>query len=120
MLSLQTTIGRECNLFDIGPEHAEQIVVNAPILSQRKLRQLIGPGPCMFADRYAFIDLNAPETESLPQALDRICAEAEQAAVKVSEPWRYGVALRYPNLPVTPCRCRRQRLLEPRIATSGY
>lgn len=78
VMSLQTNIGRECNLFDIGPEHAEQVVVNSPILSQRKLRQLLGPG--MFAERYAFIDLNAPETESLPGALDRICAEAEQAA----------------------------------------
>ncbi|HET6629169.1 MAG TPA: glutamate synthase large subunit [Woeseiaceae bacterium] len=82
VMSLQTTIGRECNLFDIGPEHAEQVVMNSPILSQRKLRQLVGPGPCLFADRYAFIDLNAPETEGLPQALDRICAEAEQAARK--------------------------------------
>ncbi len=80
VMSLQTTIGRERNLFDIGPEHAEQIVINSPVLSQRKLRQLVGPGPCLLADRFAFIDLNAPETESLPQALDRICAEAEQAA----------------------------------------
>ncbi len=80
VMSLQTTIGRERSLFDIGPEHAEQVVMNSPILSQRKLRQLVGPGPCMFADRYAFIDLNAPETQSLPEALDRICAEAEQAA----------------------------------------
>lgn len=78
VMSLQTTIGRECNLFDIGPEHAEQVVMNSPILSQRKLRQLLGTD--MFADRYAFIDLNAPETESLQAALDRICAEAERAA----------------------------------------
>jgi glutamate synthase (NADPH/NADH) large chain len=78
VMSLQTTIGRECNLFEIGPEHAEQVVMNSPILSQRKLRQLLGPD--MFADRYAFIDLNSPETETLPQALDRICLEAERAA----------------------------------------
>ncbi|HEX2139586.1 MAG TPA: glutamate synthase large subunit, partial [Woeseiaceae bacterium] len=78
VMSLQTTIGRECNLFDIGPEHAKQVVMNSPILSQRKLRQLLGPG--MFAERYAFVDLNAPEAQSLPDAIDRICAEAEQAA----------------------------------------
>jgi glutamate synthase (NADPH/NADH) large chain len=80
VMSLQTTIGRECNLFDIGPEHAEQVVINSPILSQRKLRQLVGPGPCLFPDRCAFIDLNAPDTQPLPEALDRICAEAEAAA----------------------------------------
>lgn len=77
VMSLQTTIGRECNLFEIGPEHAEQVVMNSPILSQRKLRQLLSMD--MFAGSYAFIDLNAPENEPLPDALDRICAEAEQA-----------------------------------------
>ncbi len=78
VMSLQTNIGRERNLFDIGPEHAEQVVMNSPVLSQRKLRQLLGPD--MFADRHAFIDLNAAESDSLPRALDRICEEAERAA----------------------------------------
>ncbi|MEX2496515.1 MAG: glutamate synthase large subunit [Woeseia sp.] len=78
VMSLQTNIGREQNLFELGPEHAEQVVMNSPILSQRKLRQLLGPG--MFADSHVFIDLNAPETEDLPASLDRICAQSLQAA----------------------------------------
>ena len=41
VMSLQTNIGRESNLFDIGPEHAEQVIMNSPVLSQRKLRQLL-------------------------------------------------------------------------------
>ncbi len=77
VMSLQTNIGREGSLFDIGPASAEQVVMNSPVLSQRKLRQLLGPG--MFADSHAFIDLNAPDTEPLPEALDRICMQAEQA-----------------------------------------
>ncbi len=77
VMSLQTNIGAESGLFDIGPKHAEQVIINSPVLSQRKLRQLLGPE--MFKDRHAFIDLNAPESESLPVALDRICAEAEAA-----------------------------------------
>ena len=78
VMSLQTNIGKESGLFDLGPQHAEQVMINSPVLSQRKLRQLLGPD--MFADSHAFIDLNAPEGDSLSESLDRICAEAEQAA----------------------------------------
>ena len=77
VMSLQTNIGRESSLFDIGPEHAHHVIMNSPVLSQRKLRQLLGPG--MFADAHAFVDLNAPDTEPLAESLDRICAEVEQA-----------------------------------------
>ena len=77
VMSLQTNIGRESSLFDIGPEHANHVVMNSPVLSQRKLRQLLGPP--MFADSNAFIELNRPKELSLQQALDAICAEAEQA-----------------------------------------
>lgn len=78
VMSLQTNIGRESGLFDLGPQHADQVMINSPVLSQRKLRQLLGPD--MFEDSHAFIDLNAPEGDSLSESLDRICAEAEQAA----------------------------------------
>jgi len=77
VMSLQTNIGREGSLFDIGPHGASQVIMNSPVLSQRKLRQLLGPD--MFAESHAFIDLNAPDTDSLPDALERICGEAEQA-----------------------------------------
>ncbi len=77
VMSLQTNIGRESSLFDIGPEHAQHVIMNSPILSQRKLRQLLGPD--MFADSHAFIDLNVPEEMSLPDALDQICAEVDEA-----------------------------------------
>jgi len=76
VMSLQTNIGREYNLFDIGPMHAEQVIINSPVLSQAKLRQLLGPD--MFADSHTFIDLNVDDSLSLPEALDRICAEAEE------------------------------------------
>ena len=77
VMSLQTNIGRETSLFDIGPEHASHVIMNSPILSQRKLRQLIGSD--MFADSHAFIDLNLPKNMPLPDALDRICELADQA-----------------------------------------
>jgi glutamate synthase (NADPH/NADH) large chain len=66
VMSLQTNIGRESNLFDIGPDHAEQVIMNSPVLSQRKLRQLLSDD--MFADSL-----------SLPAALDQICEQADKA-----------------------------------------
>ena len=77
VMSLQTNIGRETSLFDIGPEHADHVIMNSPVLSQRKLRQLLGPD--MFEDSHVFIDLNKPRGMSIPQALDEICAQADQA-----------------------------------------
>ena len=76
-MSLQTTLGRESNLFDVGPEHAELVVMNSPVLSQRKWRQLIGPE--LFGDTYVFIDLNRPVGQSLEDALADITTEAEAA-----------------------------------------
>ncbi|MDH5312032.1 MAG: glutamate synthase large subunit, partial [Gammaproteobacteria bacterium] len=77
VMSLQTNIGQERSLFDIGPRHAEQVIINSPVLSQLKLRQLLSPD--MFGGAHAFIDLQAPESQTLPEALDRICDEAEEA-----------------------------------------
>ena len=77
VMSLQTNVGRESSLFDIGPEHGEQVLINSPVLSQAKLRQLLGPD--MFEDNHVFVDLNVDEALSLPEALDKICAEVEQA-----------------------------------------
>ncbi len=77
VMSLQTNVGRESSLFDIGPEHAEQVLINSPVLSQAKLRQLLGPE--MFGDNHAFIDLNVDESMELGAALDALCKEAEQA-----------------------------------------
>jgi glutamate synthase (NADPH/NADH) large chain len=79
VMSLQTNIGRETSLFDIGPEHADHVIMNSPVLSQRKLRQLLGPD--MFGDSHAFIDLNKPRGMPIPDALDEICAQADQAVV---------------------------------------
>ncbi|MDH3746817.1 MAG: glutamate synthase large subunit [Gammaproteobacteria bacterium] len=77
VMSLQTNIGRESSLFDIGPQHAEQVIINSPVLSQLKLRQLLGPG--MYENSQQFIDLNIDKDMSLPEALDQICQQAETA-----------------------------------------
>ena len=78
VMSLQTTLGRESNLFNVAPEHAELVVMNSPVLSQRKWRQIISPE--LFGDSYALIDLNRPQSLSLENAVAAICDEAESAA----------------------------------------
>ncbi|MEM1263650.1 MAG: glutamate synthase large subunit [Pseudomonadota bacterium] len=77
VMSLQTTLGAESNLFDVGPAHAELVVINSPVLSQKKWRQLVSPE--LFGDRHVLIDLNRDNTLSLSAAIDAICHEAEAA-----------------------------------------
>ena len=64
-------------LFDIGPQHSTHVIMNSPVLSQMKLRQLLSED--MYADHHEFIDLNVDESLSLPEALDKICRQAENA-----------------------------------------
>ncbi|HEX6997535.1 MAG TPA: glutamate synthase large subunit [Gammaproteobacteria bacterium] len=75
VMSLQTEIGPECNVHEPRPEYAAQIVMNSPVLSQRKIRQLVGPQGVS----HEFIDLNYPSDWSLKRALDDVCERAERA-----------------------------------------
>jgi glutamate synthase (NADPH/NADH) large chain len=77
VMSLQTQIGPECNIFVPAQQHAEQIVLSSPILSQRKLRQIVG-----LADAgvpHEFIDLQYDETLDLKSAIVAVCDQAEAA-----------------------------------------
>ncbi len=77
VMSLETGVGRKGNIFRPGPELAERVVLNSPVLSQRKLRQLIN-SPQLGVPS-AFIDLNFPESTPLAEALADLCAQAEAA-----------------------------------------
>ena len=77
VMSLQTQIGPECNIFVPAPQHAEQIVLSSPILSQRKLRQIVA-----LADSgvpHEFLDLQYPAELDLKTAIERVCDQAEAA-----------------------------------------
>ena len=78
VMSLQTQIGPECNIFLPSAEHAKQIVLNSPVLSQRKLRQIMA----LENDGvpHQFLSLQHPVDESLKVALERVCDQAEAAA----------------------------------------
>jgi glutamate synthase (NADPH/NADH) large chain len=77
VMSLQTQIGPECNIFVPAPEHARQIVLGSPILSQRKLRQILGLQE--FGVTHEFLDLQYEPAEGLKQAIVRLCMQAENA-----------------------------------------
>lgn len=75
VMSLETCFGREHNVFEQGPEHADRVIISSPVLSNSKmhqLRHLNRPGYGMVN-----IDLNYEESEGLQAALARICKEAE-------------------------------------------
>jgi glutamate synthase (NADPH) large chain len=77
VMSLETQIGREHNLFEPKPEYARRIVMNSPVLSQRKFRELLAVQEA--EGGYALLDLNRPESEALQDGLSALCAEAEAA-----------------------------------------
>ncbi len=77
VMSLSTQIGPECNVFVPLPEHARQIVLNSPVLSQRKLRQILASEEVVEANE--FLDLQYEPAEGLKSAILRICDQAEAA-----------------------------------------
>jgi glutamate synthase (NADPH/NADH) large chain len=77
VMSLSTQIGPECNVFVPAPEHARQIVLNSPVLSQRKLRQILASEDVVEANE--FLDLQYDPAEGLKAALLRLCDQAEAA-----------------------------------------
>ena len=77
VMSLSTQIGPECNVFVPLPEHARQIVLSSPVLSQRKLRQILASEEVVEANE--FLDLQYEPAEGLKSAILRICDQAEAA-----------------------------------------
>ncbi len=76
VMSLMTQLGRECNVFESAAQYARQIVLNSPILSQRKLKQILSMSDF---GGYVEIDLNYAISDNLESALARFCSEAEEA-----------------------------------------
>jgi len=77
VMSLQTQIGPECNIFLPAQQHAEQIVLSSPVLSQRKLRQIMALADSGIPNE--FIDLQADEGLDLETAIQKVCDHAEAA-----------------------------------------
>ncbi len=77
VMSVSTQIGPECNVFVPLPEHARQIVLNSPVLSQRELRQILASEDVVESNE--FIDLQYEPSLGLKAAILAICDQAEAA-----------------------------------------
>ena len=77
VMTLVTQIGSEGNVFDLSPSNASQVLLNSPVLSQRKLRQILALP--QYISRQHQLDLYFAPDESLEAALQRLCREAETA-----------------------------------------
>jgi glutamate synthase (NADPH) large chain len=77
VMSLQTQIGPGANIFVPAQAHAEQIVLSSPVLSQRKLRQIVALADSGVPNE--FIDLQYDEQLDLKTALLKVCDQAEAA-----------------------------------------
>ena len=73
VMSLVTQLGSEGNMLELRAENAQQTLINSPVLSQRKLRQLLALPRYVNAPRFDL--MYAPE-EGLEAALRRLCREA--------------------------------------------
>ena len=78
VMSLTTQLGRETNIFHAGAETVNHVILNSPVLSQRKLRQLLKMP--QYVEKNRLIDLSYSPEEGLKAGLERICRQAEQAA----------------------------------------
>ncbi len=77
VMSLETLLGRERNLFEVTPEHARRLIIDSPVLSEGKFRRLLElDGPDYAVAR---IDLTYPAEGGLREAIERICEEAVAA-----------------------------------------
>ena len=76
VMSLVTQIGPEGNVLELKAENAKQTLINSPILSQRKLRQLLALP--QFVDTPRF-DLMHSHDEGLEAALRRLCRDTAQS-----------------------------------------
>ncbi|MGC9456280.1 MAG: glutamate synthase large subunit [Halothiobacillaceae bacterium] len=78
VMSLETCIGAERNIFEETPEHAHRLLLDTPVLTEGRFRAL-----CEQTDpdwSHAVIDLNYPEEQSLHDALERIGDDVVAAA----------------------------------------
>jgi glutamate synthase domain-containing protein 2/glutamate synthase domain-containing protein 1/glutamate synthase domain-containing protein 3 len=80
VMSLETTLGSERNLFEETPEHAHKLVLERPVLLNRELETLRHVSHELFAART--IDITWPiadGAEGMADALARVCEQAHEA-----------------------------------------
>ena len=78
VMSLETRLGRELNLFTETPAHAKRAILRSPLLSPNRFDSLKRLDQADFS--YADISLCYAPSEGLQQAIEKVMDAAEQAA----------------------------------------
>lgn len=78
VMSLETCIGAERNVFKATPEHAHRIILTTPVLSPRKFAALAHRDDPAFTSQVLSLGYD-PEQVGLKGALQALCREAERA-----------------------------------------
>ncbi|MGM3425350.1 glutamate synthase large subunit [Pseudomonas benzopyrenica] len=77
VMSLETCLGAERNVFEETAEHADRAILSSPVISPAKWRTILNmPKPGF---EHVTIDLNYPESMGLEAALRNIVEQAEEA-----------------------------------------
>ncbi|GEK72742.1 MULTISPECIES: glutamate synthase large subunit [Halomonas] len=79
VMSLESCIGAERNVFAATPDHAHRLVLTTPVLSPRKFTALVTHEDPAFNSHTLSLAYD-PETTGLKAALQALCDEAAQAA----------------------------------------
>ncbi|MBP6439077.1 MAG: glutamate synthase large subunit [Thermomonas sp.] len=106
VMSLATQLGREGNVFADSAETVRHVHLGSPVLSQRKLRQLLAMPP--YDSAYRYIELGFDAATGMRAAIEAVCAQAEAAA-------REGVLL----LILSDRRPRREQLMLHALLATG-
>ncbi|MDX1399011.1 MAG: glutamate synthase large subunit, partial [Oceanospirillum sp.] len=78
VMSLETCLGTELNVFEDSVDHANRIVLTTPVLSPRKFKALQQLDDKGFPSHTINLQYN-PETTGLKQAIQNVCEQAEEA-----------------------------------------
>jgi len=79
VMSLETCFGQERNLFEEGADHAQRVVVNSPVLSESRFRQLVTLGDSDSEYKAVTISLAYSASVGLEAAIDAVIEQAEQS-----------------------------------------
>ncbi len=82
VMSLETCLGRESNIFEESPEHAKRVIIASPILSSAKYEKLMSLA--QFPNER--LSLQYDPAIGLQAAINDLCARAE-AAVRAGKPF---------------------------------
>jgi glutamate synthase domain-containing protein 2/glutamate synthase domain-containing protein 1/glutamate synthase domain-containing protein 3 len=80
VMSIRTAVGSECNLLEESPQHAHQLVIPHPILTNEELERVRGVDSSVFRSHTVPITWRVDDgLDGMARAVRRICDQASEA-----------------------------------------